>query len=834
MTTSPMDAAVTDAYVAREAMVSNPTLGSRSHSDGDGDLDPTGTTPRRAAVRAALLWAALAAVATSAAALGVVDLQSARAPGVRWWLVWLVAAHRGLLITLGVYVTFRVTERFPIGFAHLRRRLGVHAITALTLAVFSTVELYWYAGVAPLADPKLPRAGWGYFFRELLGYVILASLAHGLVYARRYWQIRTAANRLRSELADAGRRRAAAELRALKAEINPHFLGNALHAVSGLLRTDPAAAERVLAELGALLRVALTRGHTQEVTLREELDTLEPFLDVERARLGWRFGVELDVGQDALGALVPDMILQPMVENAVRRGLARHTAGCIRIAARRIGARSELLEVRVADEGSGVRTLPAAPLAPPTAAAWVANARARLAELYGPAASLELSGHPDDTTASAAARLTMPWHEAEAVAEIGETSAESMADDGAVRADGAGATRRRRWPIVPTLSFLVLGVLLTFPHLKRPLPGGTFAPVPLRHAIPAGFVAAAIMVTIGCAAFRVARRHPPVVSGAVGGDSGRLFIAHAKAAIAVGVLGGVVRTANAWVLGYLYPTVAHIRVVKAVSATIGIIALYVFLYIFLAVVAYGVEYARRYRQARAAARRLSAELAEVGRRRAAAELCALKAELNPHFLGNALHTVSALVRTDPDTAERVLAQLGELLRAAVTHSRTHEVTLREELETLEPYLAVAQARLGRRLDVRWDVEEVLLDARVPHMILQPLVENAVKHGLAPQRVAGHIEVAARRGAGRLELSVRDDGIGLESNGHPRVGGRRGVGLANTRARLAELYGGNATLELMSSDAGGAVARLSLPRRDTVAPPVGMLMHVSSARSSPKL
>jgi two-component system LytT family sensor kinase len=188
------------------------------------------------------------------------------------------------------------------------------------------------------------------------------------------------------------------------------------------------------------------------------------------------------------------------------------------------------------------------------------------------------------------------------------------------------------------------------------------------------------------------------------------------------------------------------------------------------------------------------------------------------------------VRTDPDAAERVLAQLGELLRAAVTHSRTHEVTLREELETLEPFLAVAQARLGQRLEVWWDVDEALLDARVPHMILQPLVENAVKHGLAPRRATGHIEVAARRGAGRLELSVPDDGVGLESYGYSLAHGQRGLGLANTRARLTELYGGAATLELMSSDRGGTVARLSVPWQEVAAP----LMHRSFAPPTTEL
>lgn len=781
--------------------------------------DVTGTVTRGGVSRAALAWGAVALVATAAGALIVVNGPAARAPEIRWWHIWLVGAGRGLLLTFSLYVIFRVTERFPIGRAHLRHRVSVHALTACALAGLSTANQYWLERVTLLWNTKMPPAGWRFFFAELLGYVLLAALAHGLVYARRYWDLRTTSHRLRNELAEAGRRRASAELRALKAEINPHFLGNALEAVSGLIRTDAAEAQRVLAELGSLLRGALARAQTQEVALSEELETLEPFLDLERARLGWRFGVELDVAEDALGALVPDMILQPMVEHAVRRGLARRTAGCIRISARRHGTSGELLELHVADEGAGEEVPSTVPLAPTTAAGWVTNARARLAELYGRDASLELTSRPGVSTGSVAARLTVPWREPDLDAEVPAPTGTATTPDALADAlEGGRVAWHRRVPLVPIAALLVFSVWFTFAYLKRPLAQGSFTPMPLHHAIQFGILEAAIAVAIGWTAFRLTRRYPPVALGAVTVAGRQVLMAHAKAALALGIAGAALSLGNSWVLGYLFPSVDQIRVVKAVTSTVGLTASYTLMYGFLAVLAYGIEYARRYRQARTGARRLSAELNEVGRRRAVAELCALKAELNPHFLGNALHTVSALARVNPDAAERVLAQLGELLRTAVTHSRTHEVPLREELETLEPFLAVAQARLGRRLEVDWDVDDTLLDARVPHMILQPLVENAVKHGLSPQECAGHIAVIARKDNNRLELSVRDDGVGLpQSTGHSCAFERCGVGLANTRARLAEMYGSAATLELMSGDRGGTVARLSLPWRDTATP-----------------
>jgi LytS/YehU family sensor histidine kinase len=234
----------------------------------------------------------------------------------------------------------------------------------------------------------------------------------------------------------------------------------------------------------------------------------------------------------------------------------------------------------------------------------------------------------------------------------------------------------------------------------------------------------------------------------------------------------------------------------------------------LAGLAHAAEYWRRYRRTEAAGLRLRAELSEAGRRRAEAELRALKAELSPHFLGSALQDVSRLMRTDPAAADRVLAQLGDLLRSALARAATQEVTLREELEGLEPFLAIEQARLGDQLVVTREVDDAALDARVPHMILQPLVENAVKHGLAPRRGPGRIELAAHLTRGRLELSVRDNGVGPDAAAQSRgTALRRGVGLSNVRARLVELYGGDASLELRAAPGGGAIARLSLPVGD---------------------
>jgi sensor histidine kinase YesM len=213
--------------------------------------------------------------------------------------------------------------------------------------------------------------------------------------------------------------------------------------------------------------------------------------------------------------------------------------------------------------------------------------------------------------------------------------------------------------------------------------------------------------------------------------------------------------------------------------------------------------------------RLDEQLEDARRRRAEAELRALKSELNPHFIGNAFTAVAVLMRTDTAAASRIIDQLSDLLRSAVDRAGTQVVTLREELDSLKPFLDVERLRLGRELAVNVKVDEETLGGHVPHMILQPLVENAVKHGLAA-RGGGCIEVTAHRTPRFLELTIRDDGLGLADAGATPLADvpqRAGVGLANARARLAKLYGPSATLELADGPGGGAVARVVIPWHD---------------------
>ena len=192
--------------------------------------------------------------------------------------------------------------------------------------------------------------------------------------------------------------------------------------------------------------------------------------------------------------------------------------------------------------------------------------------------------------------------------------------------------------------------------------------------------------------------------------------------------------------------------------------------------------------------------------RSDARLQALRTQLQPHFLFNAINTISVLMREDVDLADRTLLQLSALLRRSLESTEAHEVTLGEEIGFLESYLGIEQARFGERLSYRILIPDPLLEARVPNLILQPLVENALRHGLATRAGPGRVEVKAARRGDALLLSVADDGRGLSPAATERVG------RANTRARLRLLYADRQRFDVRNSGEGGVIAEIELPWR----------------------
>ncbi len=186
-------------------------------------------------------------------------------------------------------------------------------------------------------------------------------------------------------------------------------------------------------------------------------------------------------------------------------------------------------------------------------------------------------------------------------------------------------------------------------------------------------------------------------------------------------------------------------------------------------------------------------------------------QLHPHFLFNTLNTISELIHRDTKAADRMVARLGDLLRLALETQSAQEVPLKQELEFLEKYLDIERMRFHDRLTINMDVDPQSLDARLPNMILQPLVENAIKHGIAARPGAGKININIKRDGDKLRVSVCDDGTGLPA-GWQTMEAHEGIGLRNTRQRLEQLYNGGHRFELHDVAGGGVEAEMTIPYR----------------------
>ncbi|HSJ62654.1 MAG TPA: histidine kinase [Gemmatimonadaceae bacterium] len=233
------------------------------------------------------------------------------------------------------------------------------------------------------------------------------------------------------------------------------------------------------------------------------------------------------------------------------------------------------------------------------------------------------------------------------------------------------------------------------------------------------------------------------------------------------------------------------------------------LMVFIAIVAAGIarDYFWRYRARQEEGVRLEAQAADLQAQLARAQLAALRSQLDPHFLFNTLHAVSSLVERDPRGVRRMIARLSELLRSTLAVAQEPETTLEQELEFLRRYIEIMEIRFQGRLQVEMRIAPEALDALVPTLMLQPLVENAVKHGVSKVEGVGRIAISAEREGDRVRLEIRDNGPGPQREPDTAA---EGVGLRNTRARLERLYGEAQDLSLAAAPDGGAIVTVTLP------------------------
>lgn len=354
-------------------------------------------------------------------------------------------------------------------------------------------------------------------------------------------------------------------------------------------------------------------------------------------------------------------------------------------------------------------------------------------------------------------------------------------------------TPLRRWLICwALLSFVGLDFALSY-YLLRKFNGlpvtvmAAFINQMLRFQIWAGFVP----LIIGLDRL-VGRRFPRWIA---------VLFFHFPGAVVTSLLHTLVLGLLYWPLrGWGYDNFVTMRelyyAITLTNMVVGIVIYKVILTTF-----YALDYYEQYQVERQRAEGLEQQLAS-------AQLQALRMQLQPHFLFNALNSISSLVLEEPRAAVRMISQLGDFLRQTIDHQADQEVTLERELEFIRLYLNIEQVRFRDRLTVNFSVAEAVLQAKVPWLVLQPIIENAIKHGISQRMAPGRIEIRAFRQHDRLQISVSDDGPGISKIGQRN--GKEGIGLVNTRERLQQLYQDDFRLELAGTTGRGTIVLLEIP------------------------
>jgi two-component system, LytTR family, sensor kinase len=638
--------------------------------------------------------------------------------------------------------------------------------------------------------------GWEYplpFLRQLLEmlpehliiFLAFVGGGYGMRQARAEAELELELHRLRLEIADA-------EFRGLSAQVPAGLLLDRLAAIEALLAPDPERARRHIAQVGDLLRYSFRTFDSAAVAVEAELAVVNAYVALENeARV---VPVELRVdAQGVPGSLpVPPMSLFALATLALRcLGSEPAGAPALRLTLAVEGGR---LVIRMRSE------CPAGGAGGEEQRDTVGRLRARLERLFGADYQLRVeSGRAKGFDVE----MRLPVQQSAGDAGAGAS------DRGAHRrgsvAEAGESSSRRRLSDVP-FEYMVLAGLVAYVGTSVARLGVATGPtaggVGMIAVQSAGFLAVLVVAVLLARVLQRPRWRPRLLPV--------LVLATVSTAITIRLLMQIGACQVAEV-----PCFGPLPALMRTSAFLGL------MFVAFFTTADAVLQSGRKRQRALDAALLAARASE-------ARVRALRMQLNPHFLFNALNSLSGLAAADPARARVMVVRLRELLDVALHRAHALEVPLAEELRVLDLYLEVERGRYGDRLRVERRVQPGLDGVLVPHLLLQPIVENAVRHGLASRDGPGIIRIAASASGNRLQLRVSDNGPGMREGWDTASGG---VGLANTAARLQELYGPAQRMELHDAEAGGLVVLVELPlRQPTVATDVAGPANVRDGQS----
>jgi len=561
-----------------------------------------------------------------------------------------------------------------------------------------------------------------------------------------------------------------AQIESLKMQIDPDFVFKSLDQLTDLMHREIDEADNMVARLGDYLRVTLENSGNSEVSLSEEIEFLKCYLEIEKIMTRNRIDIQFDIDPETMYCDVPSLILQAPVENAIRNG-ANQDFKTLKIRARKTDSKLILTIIdpqNLIQDSKGPR---------------VRQLIERLNTLYETRIEMRSFIDPEgDKT-----QIEIPL-----ILEKRNSSEISSGDSQSIDLQHLYETNSspvKKW-LVTIGVFTGLAIYFLLSRAMVLISKGLPVDWPSQLLDTSGwFIWAGITPII----LKLSAKYPL---------NRKHFVKHFTIHF------------FACGLSWFFATVAMISVRWA--ANLGQIS---FSQLFSAgfvrspfsfdILCYGtimavessVRYYRRVERNKIKSAKLSSQL---GR----ARLQALKMQLHPHFLFNALNSLSELMQEDPAAAEQMIENLEKFLQLTMKSNHVLEIPFEEELEFLKCYLAIEHVRFQNRLNIKMDIEPQILKVPVPNLVLQPLVENAIRHGIAPRKTAGQIEIKASRKNGMLIVSIQDNGPGL--NRSQRKDFQSGLGLSNTRERLTQLYGNDHRFEMINAPEGGLIVMLEIP------------------------
>jgi two-component system LytT family sensor kinase len=666
-------------------------------------------------------------------------------------------------------IILRLTRRFRFDRGTLIRTIAIHTSTALVIAVLhASIQIlivHW------LFHPERTAAEFFKIARDLFGWLLFWRFAiyHGILavcYAWDYFRRAKETELNAIQIEDSIFR---TQMQTLKMQLEPQFLFRNLRSLSSLMHNNLRAADRFIARLGDYLRMTLDNGQHREVPLRKELEFVRCTMEIEKIHNPDSPSIQFQISTQCFDWPVPNRSIQPAVEAILKRDHKKSTSpGQIIV---EVQLEGETLLIHIHDDR---------PLRDPDE---LESLQSTINELNGKRTQENAIKLDQNGEGILAVLKIDPKIKHETETEIRVEKAEEPQEP--------PSNPLKRWGIIVGIwSGLAVYFFLMnaygFAKEKKVIPWADLM-----------FWSCTWFLWALCTPFILAVvKKYPLRKGVVlrnglinlGANAAVMFYTSMGAA----VLNWIVSLGEK----------SFLEVVTMIFREFPF-SMDILVYWSAVAVITASRYRRHYIFSQTRESKLNAQLAR-------AQLQALKMQLHPHFLFNTLNSISELMQEDIEAADKMLDHLEHFLRLTVNNSEAQEVPFEQELEFLKCYLAIEHVRFQDRLSIRMDIEPQTLLVAVPNLLLQPIVENAIRHGIAPRTSPGTIEIQAKKNNGILKVRVQDNGPGLSDDQRKTAPLKRGLGLSNTRERLQQLYGKGHRFELENAPEGGLVVTVEIP------------------------